>query len=370
MAQYPAEADADRFTTVTPARRRLPRRAGCGTLDLLVYGGAMATAFVLAAGLGTRLRPLTEHRPKPLVPVCGVPLLAYSLASCARYGLREVVVNAHWLHEQVEAWAGEREGVQVEVSTELPDILGTGGGLKRVADRLGDTFAVLNADVLHDVDLGALLAAVPAGGAAMALRPDLDAARYGVVAADEEGVVVELTSVARAAPAGAVDRGTHFSGIHALHRDVLDRVPDGFACIVRTAYKELVPARLVRGVRYGGLWLDAGDPAAYVDANLEVLGGVAALPLDPFARAAWARTGAGREVGDRGVVAGAEVRGAAWIGPGASIGAGAVLQDCVIGAGAVVAPRSRLREVVVWDGAEVGGERARGVVHDGGWLPT
>src|SRR4029079_14056952 len=55
-------------------------------------------AFVLAAGLGTRMRPLTEHRPKPLVPVCGVPLLAYSLALCARHGLRDVVVNAHWLH--------------------------------------------------------------------------------------------------------------------------------------------------------------------------------------------------------------------------------------------------------------------------------
>ena len=126
----------------------------------------MHHAFVLAAGLGTRMRPLTEHRPKPLVPVCGVPLLAYSLALCARHGLRDVVVNAHWLHEQVERWAGEREGVKVTVSTELPDVLGTGGGLKAVERDLAPVFVVLNADVLHEVDLTALRSAVRPGGAA------------------------------------------------------------------------------------------------------------------------------------------------------------------------------------------------------------
>ncbi|MCA9495193.1 MAG: NTP transferase domain-containing protein, partial [Myxococcales bacterium] len=118
----------------------------------------MHQAFVLAAGLGTRLRPLTEHRPKPLVPVCGVPLLSWSLALCARHGLRDVVVNAHWLAEQVEAWSGEREGVRVTVVTER-EILGTGGGLRNVADALAERFVVLNGDVLHAVDLGALLGA-------------------------------------------------------------------------------------------------------------------------------------------------------------------------------------------------------------------
>lgn len=329
----------------------------------------MHTAFVLAAGLGTRLRPLTEHRPKPLVPVCGVPLLAYSLANCAKHGLRDVIVNAHWLSEQIEAWAGEREGVRVTVSTEQPDILGTGGGLKRVAERLAPTFAVLNADVLHDIDLTALLAAVPAGGAAMALRPDPEhAPRYGVVAADAARVVVELTTVASAPPVGEPDRTTHFTGIHAMHRDALARVPDGFACIVRTAYRQLVPERRVRGVVYGGTWLDAGDPAAYLDANLEVLAGEASLPLDPFARAAYARTGTGRITGDPAAIAGATVEGPCWIGVGAEIGAGAVLDRVVVGQGAVIEPGARLREVVVWDGQRVGGQRVRGIAHDGGWL--
>jgi mannose-1-phosphate guanylyltransferase len=329
-------------------------------------------AFILAAGLGTRLRPLTEHRPKPLVPVCGVPLLSYSLAACHKHGLTRVVMNAHWLSDQIEAWAGEHEGIEVHVSTELPDILGTGGGLKKVAEELAPTFVVLNADVLHDVDLTALRAAVPAGGAAMALRPHAeDASRYGVVAADAEQIVVELVKVARAEARGAVDRGTHFTGIHALDRATLERVPAGFADIVRTAYQELVPQRLVAGRRYAGIWLDAGDPAAYLDANLEVLSGRHALPLDPFEDAAWCRTGEGKEYGDPSVLNGAVVEGAAWIGREVELGAGVRLRDVVLGAGARVPAGVTLSRSVVWDDGEVPAGAHDGViVHPGGVLTT
>ncbi len=313
---------------------------------------------MLAAGLGTRLRPLTEQVPKPLVPVCGVPLLAYSLALAARHGLSDVVVNAHWLAEQVEAWAGEREGCRVAVVTE-PELLGTGGGLAAVAERMAPRFVVLNADVLHGVDLTALLAAVPDGGAAMALRPDPDAARYGIVAADAAGRVARLTTVAVADPVGALDESTHFTGIHALDRDALALVPPGPQCIVRTAYRALVPQRRVAGVRYGGIWLDAGDPAAYLDANLAVLdlADRSILGLDPFPRAGWARTADGVEHGDRALVDGVTVTGPAWVGPGARIRRGAALHRCVVGAGAEIA--GNLRECVVWDGAAATGDHHR-----------
>jgi NDP-sugar pyrophosphorylase family protein len=326
-------------------------------------------AFVLAAGLGTRMRPLTEHRPKPLVPVCGVPLLAYSLALCARHGLTDVVVNAHWLAEQIEAWGGEREGVRVSVSTELPRVLGTGGGLKRVAGDLAERFVVLNADVLHDVDLTALLAAVHEGGGAMALRPDPEhAPRYGVVAADASHTVVRLVQLASAEPEGAVDETTHFTGIHALDRAALQRVPEGFACIVRTAYQSLVPERRIGAIRYTGPWLDAGDPPAYLEANLSVLRGEVRPSLDPFARAGYARRADGSEVGDPALVRGVEVEGPVWVGSGARVGHGARLSHAVVGAGASVAPDTTLRESVVWDGAVAGGSLERAIVYDGGVL--
>jgi len=308
------------------------------------------TAFVLAAGFGTRLRPLTEVLPKPLVPVCGVPILSYALAGCARHGLDRVVVNAHHLADALASWEGEREGVRITLSVESPEILGTGGGLRQVRHLLAERFVVVNGDVLNDVDLAGLLAEVPEGGAAMALRPHPDAARYGVVAADATGTVVRLASVAEAEPEGPVDEGTHFTGVHAMHRDALDRVPDGFACIVRTAYKQLVPKRRVRGLRHEGLWLDVGDPAAYLEANLAALRGLA-LPLDPFARAAWWRS-EGRSGGDPGWVAHAEVVGSAWVGEMACVGR-ALVEDCVIGAGAAVAHGASIRRCVVWDEAEV-----------------
>lgn len=323
----------------------------------------MHQAFVLAAGLGTRLRPLTEHRPKPLVPICGVPLLRYSLALCEAHGLTDVVLNAHWLAEQVQAWEGQHGAVRVSVSTELPEILGTGGGLKRVSEQLAPRFVVLNADVLHNVDLTALLARVEGARAAMALRPDPEnAPRYGIVAADAAGVVVRLTSLAEAAAEGDVRADTHFTGIHALDRGALELVPEGFACIVRTAYTALVPERAVRSLRYHGPWLDAGDPPAYLEANLSVLRGEVPLALDPMEQAAFATDGRSRRVGHLSAQQGLTVRGAAWIGHGTRFGSGVRLEDTVVGDGATVPDDTELVRSVVWDGCTVPPGRHEGVI--------
>lgn len=330
-----------------------------------------AEGFVLAAGFGTRLRPLTEAVPKPLVPVCGVPLLAWSLALCARHGIREVVVNAHHRADQLLPWQGEHEGVTVHVSVEAPEILGTGGGLKYVADRLADRFVVLNADVLHAVDLRALLASVRPGGGAMALRADPEhAPGYGIVAADATHTVVHLTTVARAEPVGEVRSDTHFTGIHALDRVALDRVPDGFACIVRTAYKGLVPERRVGALAYGGPWLDCGDPPAYLDANLAVLRGEVVGAVDPFARAGFAVTADGTLHGDPALVAGATVRGPVWVGPGARIARGATLDHAIVGAGATVGSGVEVVRSVVWEGVDVAASLAGSIAWDTGRIAT
>jgi NDP-sugar pyrophosphorylase family protein len=324
------------------------------------------TAFILAAGFGTRLRPLTLSRPKPLVPICGVPALSYSLATCARHGFRDVIINAHYLAPALEAWAGEREGCSVTVHVERPEILGTGGGLRAVRGQLAPRFVVLNADVLHTVDLRALIDAVPPGGGAMALRPDAERAPdYGVVAADAEGVVVRLAQVATADAHGPVDATTHFTGIHALDRDALDEIPDGFACVVRTAYRALVPRRAVRGLRYEGPWLDAGDPDAYLDANLDVLCDRVQLDLDPRSRAAWSVDihGAAHGAVPRGV----RVEGPCWVGPGAVIEPGARLSGAIIGANAHVPAGAALTDSVVWDHTRCAhGAWRRAVVHDAG----
>jgi mannose-1-phosphate guanylyltransferase len=303
-------------------------------------------AFVLAAGFGTRLHPLTEVWPKPLVPVCGVPLLRYALAQCAQHGLTQVIVNSHWLAEHLEPYAGSHEGVHVSISRETPNILGTGGGLRRVRERLARRFVVLNGDVLNNVDLTALLAAIPQGGGALALRANAEEAPiYGIVAADSTHRVVKLREIASAPAEGALATDTHFTGIHAMDRLALNLAEDDFSCIIRTAYKQLVPQRLVSAIRHGGTWLDVGDPKAYLDANLTVLNGDLELPLDPFPRAQDA------------------AKGSHWIGSGAVV-KGHITQS-VIGANAIVPADATLDQCVVWDNLEVPPGLHRGKVFFG-----
>jgi NDP-sugar pyrophosphorylase family protein len=317
----------------------------------------MYEAFILAAGFGTRLRPLTDDLPKPLVPVCGVPMLAYALAQCAHFGIEKVVVNAHWKAEALAGWAGLREGCHVSISEELPEILGTGGGLHRVQAQLAERFVVLNGDVLNDVDLDALRGAIPAGGGVLALRAHgQDAARYGVVAVDETDTLVHLRDIAEAKPQGVVVRDTHFTGIHAMERGMLELVEPGFSCIIRSAYKALVPERRIAGLRHTGVWLDIGDPTMYLEANIEVLTGNVRLYLDP-------RTRAERFVeGAQGAL-----QGPVWLGEGARLGEGVALRRSIIGAHATVASGASLEDCVVWDRAEVPpGNHVRTIFYGGG----
>ncbi|MCP4805879.1 MAG: NDP-sugar synthase [Proteobacteria bacterium] len=331
----------------------------------------MRRGFLLAAGFGTRLRPLTNHRPKPLTPVCGIPMLDHAAALLQRAGIESAVVNAHWLPEQIEAWA-DAHPMDLFVSVEQPDILGTGGGLRKALAELADPFVVVNGDILSDVDVLGLLEA--AGGealAAMALRRLDPDQTYGQVKADSTGTVCDLVRLAYTGPVGELVPGTHFTGVHALRHELVRRLPaEGESCIVRQAYVSAVPERRVRALTHDGTWFDVGTPQAYLEANMQAVRGDLVLPIDPHERAAFAqRPGARR--GDP--PADVTIEGSVWIGEGAEIAAGAHLgPDVVIGAGARIGSGARLQRTVVWDGCEVpqDAELEAAIVHDGGVLET
>ena len=305
-------------------------------------GLRMHTAFLLAAGFGTRLRPLTSARPKPLLPVCGIPMLDYALAHVRNHGHEHVIVNAHYLWQQVAVWA-DRNGVMLQV--ELPIVLGTGGGLRAASENVGECVVIVNADILSDVDLTALQNAVPAEGAAMALRADPQSAEIGPVEADHHGRIVRITSVV---PSEHGVAGTHFTGVHAMSRDAILRIPsDGEQCVIRTTYKELVPERRVGRVLHTGSWVDVGKPDAYLNANLAVLDGQVPTPIDPWSRGSH---GPGRSwVGNNAEIAGQIDH--SIVGDGAVIPADASLQDCVVWDGVVVPPGHHRRAVIYDDGA-------------------
>ena len=333
------------------------------------YLRSVRRGFLLAAGFGTRLRPLTNFRPKPLTPVCGVPMLDHAAALLERHGVRSAVVNAHHLPDQVRTWAQDHP-MDLEVSVEVPVILGTGGGLRKALPHLADPFVVVNGDILSDVDLGALLDEVDGDVlACMALREKQPEDRYGEVRADATGTVVDLVGLATAE--GEPVDGTHFTGVHALSHALVERLPpEGESCIVRQAYVSAVPERRIHATRHAGTWFDVGTPEAYLRANLLACEGTLRLPLDPADRG-WIVRRPDREIGA--APAGVELRGPVWIGHGARLEPGCVLGPrAIVGPGARVGSGAVLQDAVVWDGCSVpaGARLERAIVYDGGTLET
>jgi len=335
-----------------------------------------AKAFLLAAGFGTRLRPLTEQRPKPLVPLCGQPLANYALALLERHGIRKAVVNAHYLPEKIEEWA-ETQSLELDVFIENPNILGTGGGLKNAVQALDKQFVVVNGDILSNVDLTRLLAGLknfPDGPAAMmALRKQQAGESYGIVASDAGGCVVDLVGLAQCQATGFVDRSTHFTGIHALNQDALQLVPDGEACIVRTAYTQMTQKRQIGAISHQGLWVDIGTPERYLAANMGVLSGQLKTAIDPLETAGWALSGQ-REGGWASQIQlhpSARLSAPFWIGEGAEIGANVELgPGCIVGQGARIGAGAKVRNSVVWEHCVVENDACLegAIVHDAGVL--
>jgi mannose-1-phosphate guanylyltransferase len=309
--------------------------------------------MVLCAGLGTRLRPLTLRVPKPAVPVCGLPLVSWTLGLLAGAGISRAVVNVHHLPDAMAsaAEAGARgAGLPLAISRE-PVIAGTGGALREARRHLegADAIVMVNGDVLFDVDLGRALAEHRASGAlaTMLLLPMPPGARYAAVEVDGTGAVRRIAG--SFGPGGAGLSPWHFSGVHVLSPALLDRVPaEPFECDVnRHVYPPLMASGAVRGLVVDGYWNDLGTPARYLEASRDVLTG--RVPLARFERA----DPLGRS---RAIAPGIRA------GPGAAVDLGATLvAPAFLGAGCRIAAGATVEDAVLWDGTALApGER---VVH-------
>ncbi len=242
--------------------------------------------FILAAGLGTRLRPLTDVLPKPLVPVAGVPLLRRAIGQLAGAGVREIGINTFHLGAQIADFVGDgaQFGVRATVFAEAPAILGTGGGLKNAEAFLrggGGAFVLANGDVWHSFDLRALLAAHrPDALATLAVfraphRPELHQV-FVRAGGDNRGEVAHIRGAPTPSPA---DHAVIYSGVGVYSTRLLDLLPGGGveACLVRQG---LVPG-LAQGLRVDtvelpGAWFDCGTRAEVLRASAYALRGRAA----------------------------------------------------------------------------------------------
>ena len=333
-------------------------------------------AMVLAAGKGTRLLPLTGEMPKPMVPVVGKPTIQHIFELLARYGVEETHVNVYYLAEAIFGCYGAKtqvDGMSVNISRE-ERLMGTAGGVKRLADHFDETFVVIMGDALTDVDLREVVAFHKDRGAlaTLALMPVLDTSQFGVVELDGEGGILAFQE--KPHPTEAVSTLAN-TGIYVLELEALDYIPeDTFFDFAN----DLFPCLLEAGERFVGYqgdfyWSDVGTLEAYRQAQADVLEGKvqAEIPGKRLGTNLWAdedvwlhRTAGleGAVMLGRDAIIGQDVTfsGSCAIGQGcwvrkgatvknsvvlhgASVGAGAYLEDCIVGPGYHVRPGEQIR---------------------------
>lgn len=300
--------------------------------------GTPLRGMVLCAGMGSRLKGLGQELPKPLLPVCNHPLATYALALLRGHDITEIAVNLHHHGEMITEClgSGAEYGVDIYYSREA-ELLGTGGGVRRVADYLTsggrEPCVIVNGKILIDVDLEVVLALhrITGATATMVLFETSDAERWGSIEVDPDGRVYRM--LGETAPQSAPQRllKCMFTGVHIVEPSLIERLPkNGPSCIIRQGYlPALRDGESISAYVLPGYFFEHSTPARYLQGNVNALRGVARLAHLP-----------GPLVG---VSARAQVSPRAILRPPVCIGAGAVIDD-----GAVIGP-----DVVLGEGAHV-----------------
>jgi mannose-1-phosphate guanylyltransferase/mannose-1-phosphate guanylyltransferase/phosphomannomutase len=301
-------------------------------------------AMLLAAGLGTRLRPLTYELPKPMVPILGRPVMEHILRLMAQHGFDDVVANLHYFPDLIRDRFGDGSdyGVRLVYSYE-PELMGTAGGVRNVRDHFGgETFLIISGDALTDVDLTALWNTHKEKGgiATLSLKPVDDPSQLGVVIVNEDGRIQGFQEKPDAAEALS-NLGN--CGIYVFEPEIFDYFPEPE--FVDWAM-DVFPRLLEEDVSFYGhevreYWNDVGSLEEYRQGNFDALEGKVHVDM--------AGSADGRDV-----PADTEIEGPVFIGAGCDIAAGVRLTGpVVIGEGSRIGENSALRDTIVWPRTEV-----------------
>jgi len=309
-------------------------------------------AILLAGGKGTRLRPLTVHTPKPIVPILNRPFLYYQIDLLRQVPeIDEVILSLNYQPRRIEEIFGDGEGLGMRVRYVVEPIpLGTGGAVRYAGDSLTDSVVVFNGDVLTNVDLVALLKLHRArkAKATIVLVPVDNPRAYGLVETEPDG------SIRRFLEKPGDDEitcNTINAGIYVLEPDTFDRIPKDTAWSIERSF---FPSLIERGETFvahvhDGYWIDIGTPAKYMQVHHDIMDGH--YPAPPFAGAAAALPWVAADVK---VEDGVEIHGPCFVDEGVVLKAGArVLPYSVIG-----------RQTHVDEGATVDGS----IIWPNGWI--
>jgi len=303
--------------------------------------------MILAAGLGTRLRPLSYELPKPVIPVLGRPLCTYNMEFLRRTGIKSFVMNLHThpklIQQRVTGWAGKT--VRIDFTVE-PVILGTGGGIWNAREFLkGGTFVTANGDTILSFPFAPALAfhRERKALATLILFPD-PGKRYTPVWVTEGGRITGFGS-----EAGEGAKSGFYTGCQILEPELLSNIPPGKAsCIIRETYTPLVAdGAPVFGFLSSGRFQEFGTPADYLEGTLALLSARKQEAARPAA-----------EEDQVTIIPPVHIAPKAKVAPGARVGPGAVIED-----GATVAEGASVSRSILWPGAVLpAGEQLNGAI--------
>jgi mannose-1-phosphate guanylyltransferase len=310
-------------------------------------------AVILAGGLGTRLRPLTLERPKPIVPLLNVPFLCYQLGLLGAHGVHDVILSVSHRPEAIRTiMARERLGEVRLRDVVEPDPLGTAGGVRNAADLVEGRVVVLNGDVLTDLDLTAMLRAHEANGAAATiyLTPVENPTAYGLVELEPDGRVHRFLEK----PGWEeVTTNTINAGVYVLERELLEWIPKGEPYSMEREFFPLLLERCVPfyGFISPGYWLDIGTPTKYLQAQQDLLTRRFEAHVEPPGRqglSGWLHPTVA-------IATSARVHGPVAVGPDCQIEAGATVgPGVVLGAGCRIGAGAQIDTAVLWEEVKVG----------------
>jgi NDP-sugar pyrophosphorylase family protein len=311
-------------------------------------------AILLAGGKGTRLRPLTVHTPKPIVPIFNRPFLYYQIDQLRQVPeIDEAILSLNYQPRRIEEIFGDGEGLGLKLRYVVEPIpLGTAGAIRYAGDSLTESVVVFNGDVLTNVDLRAVLALhrERKAKATIVLTPVDNPRAYGLVETDANGNIQRFLEKPGE---DEITCNTINAGIYILEPDTFDRIPRDTAWSIERSF---FPSLIERGETfvayvYDGYWIDIGTPGKYLQVHRDIMDGLyQAPPFEGADKKPWIAPGARIEDG-------VELHGPCFIDEGAVVKAGSrVMPYSVIGRQTHVDEAAVIDASIVWPNGWIGRE--------------
>ncbi|MGB8451179.1 MAG: NDP-sugar synthase [Anaerocolumna sp.] len=302
-------------------------------------------ALFLAGGLGTRLKPLTDKLPKPMVPIMNKPLLERTMLNLIKCGITEVVISTCYQPEYIKNYFGDGKDFNLKIEYIVEDSpMGTGGAIKLAQDYFEESFVVYNSDIISDINLNKMIDYHKSSQAVatIAVTQVKDPSMYGVIEYDSDGYAISFKEKPK--PGETYSKSIN-AGIYIFEPEIFQAIDsDGAVSIEREIFPKLLEENKKIGIyQSGSYWMDIGNIEKYTQTHKDIMAGKCRLIDFNF--------------NDNNIYYGknveiqpdSEIIGPAYIGDNVTIGAKALIRNSVIGNNVSIGANSKVIESILWD---------------------